>query len=92
MTIRGFSCFIQQPWKQRHYSVVATNDPGNALQLVAGAAFDLVIVDYEMPHMNGAAAHALSAVDDYVVKGGRLELHLHRMNDQDSMPIDVHRF
>jgi two-component system cell cycle sensor histidine kinase/response regulator CckA len=36
------------------YSVVGTNDPRTALQLATGAAFDLAIVDYDMPHMNGA--------------------------------------
>src|SRR5436305_5737616 len=94
------------------YSVVATNDPCNALQLVTGAAFDLVIVDYDMPHMNGAElacqikqhksdlpiilfsgnaslpAHALSAVDDYVLKGGALELLLRRLNDKAHTPIE----
>lgn len=36
------------------YSVVATNDPSNALNLVIRAPFDLVIADYDMPDMNGA--------------------------------------
>jgi two-component system, cell cycle sensor histidine kinase and response regulator CckA len=35
------------------YSVVATNDPGDALDLGICRPFDLVIADYEMPHMNG---------------------------------------
>lgn len=36
------------------YTVVATNDPSNALNLVIQAPFDLVITDYDMPDMNGA--------------------------------------
>jgi CheY-like chemotaxis protein len=95
------------------YNVVATNYPCNALQLAAETAFDLVIVDYDMPHMNGAElacqikqhksdlpiilfsgnaslpAHALSAVDDYVVKGGTLELLLHRLNHKVHTPIQA---
>ena len=36
------------------YNVVTTNDPRNVLELAAGTNFDLVILDYDMPHMNGA--------------------------------------
>lgn len=36
------------------YCVVATNDPGKGLELARSAGFDLVILDYDMPGMNGA--------------------------------------
>jgi CheY-like chemotaxis protein len=36
------------------YSVVAVGDPQKALALATSAAFDLVILDYDMPNMNGA--------------------------------------
>ena len=45
----GFTAVLQAAG----YSVVATNDPCQAFELVTNAAFDLVIVDYDMPHING---------------------------------------
>jgi CheY-like chemotaxis protein len=36
------------------YRVVAANDPRQALALAANTGFDHVILDYDMPHMNGA--------------------------------------
>ena len=36
------------------YCVIATNDPHKGLELAMGAGFDLVILDYDMPGMNGA--------------------------------------
>ena len=77
------------------------------------SSLDLVILDYDMPHINGAELacqikqhksdlpiilfsgnaslppHALSAVDDYVVKGGTLELLLHRLNDKVHTSIEA---
>ena len=35
------------------YCVVATNDPKKGLELAANMGFDLVILDYDMPEMNG---------------------------------------
>jgi CheY-like chemotaxis protein len=42
------------------YSVAATNDPRKALYLAGNTGFDLAILDYDMPAMNGAQlAHRL---------------------------------
>jgi CheY-like chemotaxis protein len=36
------------------YCVVATNDPNKGLELATGTGFDLIVLDYDMPGMNGA--------------------------------------
>src|SRR5215472_14882023 len=45
----GFTAVLQAAG----YSIVATNDPCQAFELATNSAFDLIIVDYEMPHVNG---------------------------------------
>lgn len=45
----GFTAVLQSAG----YSVVATNDPRQAFELATSAPFDLVVVDYDMPYLNG---------------------------------------
>jgi CheY-like chemotaxis protein len=39
--------------EELHYSATTCNDPEDALALFSRAQFDLVVVDYRMPRMNG---------------------------------------
>lgn len=47
--LMGFTAVLQSAG----YSVVATNDPRQAFELATNAPFDLVVVDYDMPYLNG---------------------------------------
>lgn len=49
-----FLVLLAEVLEKAGYSVVATNDPRKALELAISAAFDLAILDYDMPGMDGA--------------------------------------
>lgn len=40
--------------KELGFNVIAVEDPLDALEMIEGAVFDLVLLDYQMPKMTGA--------------------------------------
>ena len=67
------------------YSVVATLDPRNALELALSAGFDLAIVDYDMPYMNGKELACK-------IKQHKCQMPIILLSGNPSLPADVVSF
>jgi CheY-like chemotaxis protein len=64
------------------YCVVATNDPRQGFELATNGAFDLVIVDYDMPYMNGGELA-------FRLKQHRRDLPIILFSGSDSVPLQA---
>ncbi len=69
------------------YAVVTSDDPRAALPLALGTAFDLAIVDYDMPHLNGVELatelHRINPALPIVLFSGNPDLPQHDLNTVD---------
>lgn len=55
-------------FEMQGYSVLCTDDPQEAIDLVGKVFVDLAVVDYELPHMNGAMlARKLRAISPNIL-------------------------
>lgn len=48
-------CLVTALCETEGYSVICADDPRKAIDLARKSSFDLAILDYELPHMNGTA-------------------------------------
>ncbi|MDI6798146.1 MAG: sigma-54 dependent transcriptional regulator, partial [Desulfatibacillaceae bacterium] len=62
----GLTHFLSRFFSRKGYSVTACKDGLNALDVIAGEQFDLILMDYKMPELNGL--ETLKRIKDLQVK------------------------
>jgi CheY-like chemotaxis protein len=50
----GNLCLVSTLFEMEGYNVLSTSDPRNALDLAKSTFFELAVLDYDLPHINGA--------------------------------------